>query len=169
MSPAQTPSQTVGPFFSLGLCQATQNELADASAPGAVRVTGRVLDGEDSGVPDAIVEIWQADASGTYRDDFGWGRCGTDGDGRYSFSTVKPGPVVEQAPQLTMLVFARGLLKAVHTRMYFPDEAEANAADPVLSALDPAERATLVAQSEDGALRFDIRLQGDGQTTFFSV
>ena len=179
MSAAQTPSQTVGPFFAIGLSVAAQNELVDASAPGAVRIIGRVLDGEGVGVPDAMVEIWQADASGTYRSDFGWGRCGTDEAGRYSFSTVKPGPVEGRAPQLTVLVFARGLLKAVHTRMYFPGE-EANASDPVLSALDPAERGTLVALPEglgdshvtvtsDGALRFDIRLQGGGQTTFFAV
>lgn len=169
MSLAQTPSQTAGPFFSLGLCTRAQNELVAPSDPGAVRITGRVLDGEDVCVPDAIVEIWQADAGGVYRNDFGWGRCGTDGEGGYSFSTVKPGPVEGHSPQLTMLVFARGLLKAVHTRMYFPDEDDANAADAVLSALDPVERAALVAQPEDGALRFDIRLQGEGQTTFFAV
>jgi protocatechuate 3,4-dioxygenase alpha subunit len=168
MSLAQTPSQTVGPFFAIGLCEAAQNQLVDASAPGAVLITGRVLDGEGVGVPDAVVEIWQADEAGTYRSDFGWGRCGTDGEGRYSFSTVKPGSVDNQQPHLTVLVFARGLLKAAHTRMYFPDE-EPGESDPVLSALDPAERATLVAQPEDGALRFDVRLQGDGQTTFFAV
>jgi protocatechuate 3,4-dioxygenase, alpha subunit len=169
MTPGQTPSQTAGPFFSLGLCTRAQNALVAPSDPDAVHIAGRVLDGEGEGVPDALVEIWQSDAGGVHRNDFGWGRCGTDGEGGYSFSTVKPGPVEGQAPQLTVLVFARGLLKAVHTRMYFPDEEEANAADPVLSALDPAERATLVAQPEDGELRFDIRLQGEDQTTFFAV
>jgi protocatechuate 3,4-dioxygenase, alpha subunit len=167
--PAQTPSQTVGPFFSLGLCTRTQNELVPASTPEAVRITGRVLDGDGAGVPDAMVEIWQADSGGAYRNDFGWGRCGTDDEGRYSFSTVKPGPVEGQAPHITMLVFARGLLKALHTRMYFPGEEGTDPVDPLLSVLDPVDRTALTAIHEDGELRFDIRLQGERQTTFFAL
>jgi protocatechuate 3,4-dioxygenase alpha subunit len=114
-----------------------------------------------------MVEIWQADEQGRYRSDFGWGRSGCDEDGRYSFVTCKPGRVAGQAPHLTVMVFARGLLKPVLTRMYFPDEDEANAADRVLSAVDDAS--TLVAQAVDGGLEFDIRLQGDGETVFFAV
>jgi protocatechuate 3,4-dioxygenase alpha subunit len=114
-----------------------------------------------------MVEIWQADEDGRYRADFGWGRSGCDEKGRYSFVTRKPGPVAGQAPHVTVMVFARGLLKPVLTRMYFPDEAEANAADPVLAAVDAAS--TLVAQGAGNGLEFDIRLQGDGETVFFAV
>ena len=156
-----TPSQTVGPYFTLGLIDA--NELV---ADG-LRITGRVLDGAGEPVPDAIVEIWQADEAGRYRPDFGWGRSGCDAEGRYSFTTCKPGCVDGQAPHLTMLVFARGLLKPVLTRMYFPDEEEANARDPVLSAVD--DPTTLVARSVADGLAFDVRLQGDGETVFFAV
>jgi len=170
VSLAPTPSQTVGPFFWLGLCERPSSELVAPAEPGALRIAGRVLDGAGEPVPDSMVEIWQADADGVYRPDFGWGRCGTDPDGRYSFLTVKPGPVEGQAPHLVVLVFARGLLKPVLTRMYFPDEEAANAADPVLAALPgPDERATLIASAEDGDLRFDMRLQGNRQTTFFAL
>jgi protocatechuate 3,4-dioxygenase, alpha subunit len=156
-----TPSQTVGPYFTLGLLDA--NELV----PDGLRITGRVLDGAGEPVPDAVVEIWQADEEGRYRPDFGWGRSGCDADGRYSFTTCKPGSVDGQAPHLTMLVFARGLLKPVLTRMYFPDEEEANARDRVLSAVD--DPTTLVARSVADGLEFDVRLQGDGETVFFAV
>jgi protocatechuate 3,4-dioxygenase, alpha subunit len=158
-----TPSQTVGPYFSLGLLQPPANELVR----GGIRITGRVLDGADEPVPDAMVEIWQADEEGRYRTDFGWGRSGCDEEGRYWFVTSKPGAVDEQAPHLIVMVFARGLLKPVLTRMYFPDEDEANAADPVLSAVDDAS--TLVARATGDRLEFDIRLQGERETVFFAV
>jgi protocatechuate 3,4-dioxygenase, alpha subunit len=167
MTLAPTPSQTVGPYFTLGLCVRQANELVREA--GAVRIAGRVLDGAGDAVSDALVEIWQADQHGEYRGNFGWGRCGTDGEGRFSFATVKPGAVDGQAPHLSMLVFARGLLKPVCTRMYFPDEREANAQDPVLSALPESDRATLVAESDEDSLRFDVRLQGDDQTAFFAL
>ncbi len=160
-----TPSQTVGPFFSIGLCVRPSNELVPG---GALRIEGRVLDGADEPVPDALVEIWQAGPEGTYAQSFGWGRCGTDGEGRYSFVTEKPGPVDGQAPHLVMLVFARGLLRPVLTRVYFPDEAEANLADAVLAAAGD-EAATLIAESTDAALRFNVRLQGERQTAFFAL
>jgi protocatechuate 3,4-dioxygenase alpha subunit len=158
-----TPSQTVGPYFALGLLDPPANELV----PHGIRITGRVLDGAGEAVPDAMVEIWQADEEGRYRIDFGWGRSGCDHDGRYWFVTSKPGPVEGQAPHLTMMVFARGLLKPVLTRMYFPDEEYANASDRVLSAVDDAS--TLVARAVDGGLEFDVRLQGDAETVFFAV
>ncbi len=164
MSLAPTPSQTVGPFFWLGLCERPCGEVV---AGGPVRIEGRVLDGAGDPVPDAMVEIWQADEEGAYRGDFGWGRCGTDAQGRYWFTTVKPGPVEGQASHVEVLVFARGLLKPLLTRMYFPDDE--HEADPVLSALAEEERETLVAEDEGGALRFEIRLQGDRQTTFFAL
>ena len=166
MSLPPTPSQTAGPFFSFGLCTEPQSEVV---AGGDVRIAGRVLDGNGEPIADAMVEIWQADADGSYRPDFGWGRYGTDGGGRFSFVTVKPGYVDGQAPHLTVLVFARGLLKPVLTRLYFPDEADANAADPVLSAVPADDRATLVAAPDGDQLRFDVRLQGDGQTVFFTL
>jgi protocatechuate 3,4-dioxygenase, alpha subunit len=183
-----TASQTVGPFFIIGLPDDPLAELVPADDPDAIRLGGVVLDGAGEPVDDALIEIWQANGAGRYahpedtRDDIplqdgfdGFGRCATDPNGRYGFVTVKPGPVPApkggmQAPHIEMSVFARGLLKRLTTRVYFADETEANEADPVLSSIeDPAERSTLVAQPEDGGLRFDIHLQGDRQTTFFSV
>jgi protocatechuate 3,4-dioxygenase alpha subunit len=115
-----------------------------------------------------MVEIWQADEQGRYRPDFGWGRAGTDAEGRYSFRTVKPGSVDGQAPHLVMLVFARGLLRPVLTRVYFPGDA-ANDHDPVLAAAPEGERGTMVAKAVDGGFRFDVCLQGDAQTAFFEL
>ena len=159
----RTPSQTVGPFFSIGLLEHSASEISEVG----IVVTGRVLDGAGEPVPDAMVEIWQADEDGRYRPDFGWGRSGCDDDGRFSFVTRKPGGVDGQAPHLMVLTFARGLLKPVLTRMYFPDEEQANAEDPVLSAVgDPS---TLIARAGDGRLEFDIRLQGEDETVFFAV
>jgi protocatechuate 3,4-dioxygenase alpha subunit len=183
-----TPSQTVGPFFHIGLPAVTTAELVPPGQEGALRIVGTVLDGNGEPVNDALLEIWQANAAGRYahpedareeipRDDGfkGFGRCATDAEGRFEFVTVKPGPVPApdagmQAPHIVVSVFARGLLKRLVTRVYFPDEAEANEADPVLTAIaEPEARARLVAQAEDGALRFDIHLQGERETTFFSV
>ena len=158
-----TPSQTVGPFFSFGLCERPCNVLV---ADG-IRIDGRVFDGAGEPVPDAMVETWQADESGEYRPDFGWARCGTDADGRFSFTTAKPGRVDGQAPHLEVLVFARGLLKPVLTRLYFPDED--NDSDPVLASVGPDRRATLVAVPEADGLQFDIHLQGERETVFFAV
>jgi protocatechuate 3,4-dioxygenase alpha subunit len=183
-----TASQTVGPFFNIGLPGDELAELVPPDDPDAIRLGGVVLDGAGEPVDDALIEIWQANRAGRYAhpEDTraevplehgfgGFGRCGTDPNGVYGFVTVKPGPVPApggglQAPHLEMSVFARGLLKRLATRVYFPDETEANEADPVLSSIeDPAHRSTLVAQREDEGLRFDIHLQGDRQTTFFSV
>jgi protocatechuate 3,4-dioxygenase, alpha subunit len=183
-----TASQTVGPFFIIGLPHDALAELVPPDDPDAIRLGGVVLDGAGEPVDDALIEIWQANRVGRYahpedtreelplEDGFdGFGRCATDSNGFYGFVTVKPGPVPApegglQAPHVEMSVLARGLLKRLATRVYFPDETEANEADPVLSSIeDPAERNTLVAQPEDGGVRFDIHLQGDRQTTFFSV
>jgi protocatechuate 3,4-dioxygenase alpha subunit len=171
----RTPSQTVGPFFEFGLL--TKTELVGADTPEAIRIAGRVLDGAGEPVPDGLVEIWHADAGGRYAGGGGcWGRCHTGSDGAYAFTTLKPGAVREpdgstQAPHVSMLCFARGLLKPVLTRLYFPDEGEANAADPLLTAVrDAADRATLVARANGSrSYGFDIRLQGDGQTVFLTT
>jgi protocatechuate 3,4-dioxygenase alpha subunit len=144
-----TPSQTIGPFFSFGLCKPETDGLVPG---GTQRIEGRVLDGAGAPVPDAMVEVWQADV--------GWARCGTDDEGRFAF-------VAAPAPHLEVLVFARGLLKPVLTRMYFPGDA--HDADPVLSALTEDDRATLVAGRDGEVLRFDVRLQGERQTVFFTL
>jgi protocatechuate 3,4-dioxygenase alpha subunit len=161
-----TPSQTAGPFLHIGLSGHFGNQLVDRGAAGVVQVFGAVLDGAGEPVTDAVVEIWQAGPDGGYRPG-GFGRSGTVDGGRFSFVTVKPGALA-QAPHLELCVFARGLLKPVVTRMYLPDEVEANAADPVLSAVDPERRSTLVAVAGPDGLRFDIRLQGDDETVFFA-
>ena len=166
MALAPTPSQTVGPFFSFGLCGRPCSQLVEPGGAGALRIEGRVLDGEGAPVPDAMVEIWQADEDGGHRDGFGWGRCGTDADGRYGFVTVKPGG--DGAPYATLLVFGRGLLKPLMTRVYFPGE-PANETDPLLTALTDAERAGLTAAAADGGYRFDVHLQGEHQTTFLAL
>ena len=163
-----TPSQTVGPYFSIGLPWPDGPEVVP---DGDVWIRGRVLDGEREPIPDALVETWQADPSGRYEvEGFrGFGRCPTGEDGAFAIHTVKPGAVGDQAPHIAVSVFARGLLNRVVTRIYFPDEEEANAADPVLSGLDEQARATLIAAREEDGYRFDVRLQGPDETTFFSL
>jgi protocatechuate 3,4-dioxygenase alpha subunit len=178
-----TPSQTVGPYFAIGLA-AAGHVVPDGTA-GAIRIGGLVLDGAGEPVPDALVETWQADPGGRFShpDDprgqdpspfSGFGRCPTAPDGSWSIITVKPGPLPTpdggtEAPHLDVSVFARGLLDRVTTRLYFPDEPAANAADPVLSALTAPDAATLLAIAEPGLLRFDIHLQGPDETVFFAV
>ena len=183
-----TPAQTAGPFLTIGLIDGPiTNRLVDESDPRAIRISGLLLDGAGDPVTDGLVEIWQANAAGRYAhpaDDreevpleggfWGFGRSTTVDGGRFQLVTVKPGRVPwvdgrQQAPHLLVGVFARGLLKRVATRMYFPDEESANAEDPVLLGLEPDDRTTLLARAEEGALRFDIVLQGAGQTTFFAV
>jgi protocatechuate 3,4-dioxygenase, alpha subunit len=189
VSPEPTPSQTVGPFFHFALLDEDSSELVPPDHPEAIRIEGTVYDGAGDPVSDAMVEIWQANGAGRYNhpaDDrrdlpleegfSGFGRAGTDAEGRFSFVTLEPGPVptapggATQAPHIMVSVFARGLLKHVVTRIYFPDEEEANAADPVLSSIDDPElRETLIARDEGDVLRFDIRLQGEKQTAFFGL
>jgi protocatechuate 3,4-dioxygenase alpha subunit len=186
MAPAVTPSQTVGPFFHFGLALAPA--LVDPGDPDAVRIRGVVRDGDGQLVTDALIETWQANRHGRYahpdddrgdlplEDGFdGFGRTATDADGAFELLTVKPGPVPgpdgrPQAPHIDVSLFARGLLNRLVTRIYFPDELEANADDPVLSAIaDDGERATLIARDDGDALIFDIHLQGDRQTAFFAI
>jgi protocatechuate 3,4-dioxygenase alpha subunit len=196
MAPGQTPSQTVGPFFSFGLAPEQYGypfrslagaSLVDASTVGTrIRIMGLVLDGEGQALGDALVEIWQADAEGRYAHPadprssnagfkgFGRAGTGTDPGRRYSFDTVMPGAGGDgQAPHINMIVFARGMLNHLYTRLYFEDHAEANARDPVLQSVPAERRDTLIARRDktgpDIAYRFDIRLQGDNETVFFDV
>ena len=184
-SEGPTPSQTVGPFFHDALPYDAGPRLAGADRAGAITLSGRVLDGEGTPIPDALVEIWQADEQGRLEWDGvhgevaaagfrGFGRCATDVDGGYAFRTVKPGAVAtrdgaQQAPCVAMSVFARGLLQRVVTRVYFDDEPTANAADPLLAAVAPDRRSTLIATDVDGGYRFDVRVQGVDETVFLDV
>ncbi|SBS79309.1 Protocatechuate 3,4-dioxygenase, alpha subunit [uncultured Mycobacterium sp.] len=164
-----TPGQTVGPFFGYALPFAKCNELVPPGSPNAVQLHGLVADANGRGVPDALVEIWQADADGTIsnaagslrRDGWtfsGWGRASTDDSGRYSFSTVIPGATEPHAaPFILITVFARGLLNRLFTRAYVPGEQLAR--DTLLSGLAPERRDTLVATRDQTGLRFDIQLQ----------
>jgi protocatechuate 3,4-dioxygenase alpha subunit len=161
MSVGLTPSQTVGPFFAIAFGAPDARFVVPADAPGAIRISGRVLDGAGDPVPDALVETWQAD---------GFGRSPTDAEGRFEIVSVKPASVpgadgAPQAPHLAVSVFARGLLQRVVTRIYFGDEQE----DTFLQSLPPEARATLVAEPADGGYRFDVRLQGERETTFFAL
>ena len=195
----QTPSQTVGPYFAIGLTQAVfgRRQLAGNILVGPdthgerLRMEGRVLDGAGDPVEDAMLEIWQADADGRYAhplDDArgeradsrfrGFGRAGTNANGEFHFETVKPGAVPGpgnswQAPHLNLIVFSRGLLTHAFTRIYFADEREANDNDPILTLVEPARRGTLIAQRQEakaGAVyRFDIHLQGDTETVFLEA
>ena len=196
MSLKQTPSQTVGPFFAYGLTpqqygyQLTSIADGDLLTPEVegqrIRIEGRVFDGEGAAMADAMVEIWQADAQGRYAHPAdrrgsnvgfkGFGRMGTgtDPEQRFVFETIKPGaPDAGQAPHVNVVVFARGLLNHVYTRIYFSDEADANAADPVLASVPEDRRQTLVASrsEEPGGIvyRFDIHMQGGNETVFFDV
>ena len=186
---SQTPSQTVGPFFSLGLIRPSGNVLAAGDVPGErIRIEGAVVDGAGRPVEDALVEIWQADALGRYRHPLdpgssevdsgfsGFGRCQTDSSGAFVFHTVKPGGIVApdgrpQAPHVNVVVFARGMLVHAFTRMYFADDHIED--DPVLRTVDSSRRATLVAIPFDGpgeqSYRWQIHLQGDRETVFFDA
>ena len=165
-----TPSQTVGPFFAIELPYADGPYVVAEGTPGAVWLRGRVFDGAGDPVPDALVESWQADPAGAFGGAFrGFGRSGTDEEGRWAILTLKPGPIPPQAPHVDLAVFARGLLHRVVTRLYFADDGQANATDPVLASLDEQVRATLVARPVEGGYELDIHLQGPHETTFFAL
>jgi protocatechuate 3,4-dioxygenase, alpha subunit len=184
-----TPSQTIGPFFAIALPWPDGPFVVHEGARDAITVSGRVTDGAGDPVPDALIEIWQADGHGTFNGHpndpritggtagfRGFGRCATDGEGGYRFVTVKPGALPcgdggTEAPHLDVSVFARGLLDRLVTRIYFPDEEGANAADPVLGSIAVRRRrdTLLATATAPGEFRFDIRLQGDGETVFFDV
>lgn len=190
---AATPGQTIGPFYGFALPYPRDSELVAPGTPGAIRLHGTVLDGAGQPVPDAMVEIRQADAAGrvpaiegSIRRDgstfTGWGRCAVDPGGRYGFTTVRPGATDEgAAPFFALTVFARGLLNRLFTRAYLPGSEAALGADPLLASLAPDRRDTLMAVAEVSAedagnqsrggpsdLRFDVHLQGDRETVFLT-
>lgn len=196
MSPI-TPSQTVGPYFAIGLAPESlglnwvstiTNDLVTPDVSGErIRIKGRVLDGDGEPINDCLLEIWQADAAGRYAYPadrpgpnatfLGFGRAATDAAGHYLFHTIKPGQVrgpqeVLQAPHIVLAVFARGMLRQQYARIYFAGEA-ANASDPVLALVPAARRATLMATPEPDTnpvvYQFDIHLQGEHETVFFDV
>jgi protocatechuate 3,4-dioxygenase alpha subunit len=175
-----TPGQTIGPFYGFALPVEHGADLVPPGSPGSIRVHGTVIDGAGAPVPDALLEIWQADAHGVVptapgslrRDGWtftGWGRTSTDGAGHYGFTTIKPAAVQEGcAPFIAMTVFARGLLDRLFTRVYLPDERLAG--DPLLASLPPSRRETLIAVPDEHGLRFDVWLQagpgGQAETVF---
>ncbi len=189
MNRRQTPSQTVGPFFRPSLIEAGgENLLREETRGERVIIEGRVIDGDGAPVTDAMLEIWQANAEGRYdhpEDDqeklldptfHGYGRTATDSRGEFRFQTIKPGPVpgvgeILQAPHINVSIFARGLLKRLVTRIYFPDE-PLNTTDAVLNSVPRDRRATIVAAWTDAthrAVRFDVILQGANETVFLDI
>jgi protocatechuate 3,4-dioxygenase alpha subunit len=186
-----TPSQTVGPFFHLGMDRREWADLTSGNPAGErIAIEGQVRDGDGAPVPDAVIELWQANAAGRYNhpDDTqtdkpldpnfrGFGRVATDTDGRFRLTTIKPGPVpgrgnALQAPHINLAIFARGLLIHLYTRIYFAGQPE-NAGDPLLASIeDGAVRQTLLARAEPGnpaLYRFDIVLQGENETAFLDI
>ena len=188
----QTPSQTVGPFFGIGLTRPAESQhvlVSDLTSGERIRIEGTVFDGIGQFVVDALVEIWQANAHGRYRHAldagpapldpafFGFGRCPTDSKGVFRFDTVKPGAIHDDdgrrhAPHLNVTVFARGMLVHAFTRMYFADDPLEH--DPTLALVDRSRRGTLVAErTVDGGggvvYRWDLHLQGDQETVFFDA
>lgn len=196
----ETASQTAGPYVHIGLTPNTSgiggvyaadlgaSMVNDRTRGTRISVSGRIIDGAGAPLRDGLVEIWQADAAGLYNSPaelrgasdpnfVGWGRCACDGDtGRFAFATIKPGRVPYKdgrlmAPHITFWIVARGINLGLHTRMYFPDETEANAEDPVLARIEHRSRvATLIAREEaaDNYV-FDIHLQGERETVFLDI
>ena len=182
-----TPSQTVGPYFAIGLPWDLGPEAVAPDTAGAIRITGTVYDGAGTPVPDFLLETWQADPDGRFADLHGYGgrsefpgfrgfaRYGVEeGDGRFEIVTIKPGQVpgpgeTMQAPHIDVSLLARGMLNRVVTRIYVADEAEANAADPVLARVPPERRSTLLAQPTANGYALDLRIQGERETVFFAV
>ncbi|WP_183868887.1 protocatechuate 3,4-dioxygenase subunit alpha [Rhizobium sp. BK313] len=195
----ETPSQTAGPYVHIGLtpnfcgiggvyeADLGTSMINDKTLGERITVRGRIFDGADTLVKDAVVEIWQADSAGLYNSPAemrgtadpnftGWGRCPTSAeDGVFSFETVKPGRVPykdgrRMAPHITLWIVARGINIGLHTRMYFPDEAAANSEDPLLARIEHRDRvATLVAGQEGPVYTFDVHLQGDKETVFLDI
>jgi protocatechuate 3,4-dioxygenase alpha subunit len=180
----QTPSQTVGPFFAIGLPWSDGPDVVPPGTPGAFWLRGTIHDGDGVPIPDALFETWQADPNGRFDhpDDprgrvpgfRGFGRSAADSEGRFAIHTVKPGQVPFndgrlQAPHLAVSILSRGLLDRVTTRVYFADEEAANAVDPILAEVPAARRSTLLAQPVGDGYHLDIYIQGPRETVFFAV
>jgi protocatechuate 3,4-dioxygenase alpha subunit len=175
-----TPGQTVGPFYGYALPYPGDDELVPPGHRDAIRLHGSVYDGAGTPVPDALIEIWQADGNGDVvqtegslaRNGWtftGFGRAAVDGNGHSSFTTVRPGPTADgAAPFFAMTVFARGLTNRLFTRAYLPDDAAALSSDALLASVQEERRATLVATADEQGYAFDLRLQGDGETVFLA-
>lgn len=180
-----TPAQTAGPFLHIGMSWPDGATAVAPDDPGAIVLTSRIVDGAGEPVTDAVVETWQADGDGRFASAEdprgpstsgfrGWASCATDVDGRWRIVTVKPGSVpgpdgAPQAPHIDCTIHARGLLRHLVTRIYFADEADANATDPVLGDLPDQRAATLQATPVEGGYDLDIHLQGDRATVFFDA
>jgi protocatechuate 3,4-dioxygenase alpha subunit len=164
-----TPSQTVGPYLAIGLPWPDGPDVVPEGTPGRIRIFGRLFDGNGDVIPDGMIETWQADPDGKFNTDFrGFGRAATDDEGAWEVFTLKPGRLGDgQAPHIDVSVFARGMLNRCVTRIYFADED--NAGDPVLATVPEERRATLIAEPTEDGYRFDVHVQGEGETVFFKV
>lgn len=173
-----TADQTVGPYYAIGMDYPGSEEVVPHGSVGSIVLSGYVYDGNGNPVPDAVVEIWQADAAGAIPAESGgivrkvgsfsgFGRSGSDDEGRYQFTTLPPAPTEEgKAAFFAVVVFARGLLARLHTRIYVPSPE--TDADPFLQRLTPERRATLIATPVEGGFRHDIHLQGEKETVFLA-
>lgn len=182
-----TASQTVGPYFAIGLSWPEGPFAVAPGTPGAIKIRGTIYDGAGAPIPDFLLETWQADPAGRFADRWGCGgpselegfrgfaRVAQEaGDGTFEILTVKPGPITLPngsiaAPHIDVSLFARGMLNRCVTRFYFADEVAANDADPVLSTVPAARRETLLGKPIDGAYEIDLRLQGPKETVFFEI
>ena len=180
MSLPRTPSQTVGPYLAIAMRWPDGPFVVPSGTPGAIWVRGRLLDGDGQPIDDGVVETWQPDVEGRFPSEpdagpfRGFGRSTTDATGEWGVLTLKPGRLAgasgsPDAPHLSVAIFARGLLKPAWTRIYFEDEADANATDSVLASVPVDRRGTLIAERTDDGYRLDLRLQGTDETVFFDV
>ena len=185
----QTPSQTIGPFFAYSLTSEqygynfdsiVNGSLTDDTAEGKkIFIKGNIFDGDGNAIHDAMIELWQADANGNYQNQFstnnfkGFGRLGTGttSDKSFTFKTIKPGSIANHAPHINVIIFMRGSLHALHTRIYFDDEQ--NEEDTLYNSVDAEKRKTLIAiRNEEGGkviYHFDIYMQGENETVFFEI
>ena len=175
----ETPSQTAGPYLHIGMMDAVGRPLLGPRMrrPGArgepAALAGRVVDGEGAPVTDAVIELWQPDADGRFPPEAdpnlaNLGRCACDADGLYRFETVRPGAVGDAAPYAAMMIYARGVNRALHLRCYFEGD-PANGRDPLLLAAGPRARTLVAKATGSGEWRLDVRLQGEGETVFLDL
>ncbi|MDD2820438.1 MAG: protocatechuate 3,4-dioxygenase subunit alpha [Flavobacterium sp.] len=172
----QTPSQTVGPYFAYGLTpeqysydfkSLVGNIMADPKEnPNTIKITGKIYDGENNLIPDAMIELWQNDGVNGFFGRFG---TGTEKENQFIFETIKPKSVNGQAPYITAILFMRGQLIHSYTRIYFSDEESLNEQDAVLNGIPAERRNTIIAQKKENFYEFNINMQGKNETVFFDV